>query len=499
MEKYILSIDQGTTSTRAIIFNRKSEIVSMAQTEITQYYPNPGWVEHDANEIWVSVLTVITRALLDADLKAKDILSIGITNQRETTVVWEKKTGKPVYHALVWQSRQTEDICDELSKSGYGHIIKEKTGLLIDPYFSATKIRWILDHIKNGQEKALRGELLFGTIDSFLIYKLTGGLHLTDYSNASRTLLYNIHDLSWDETLCNMLNIPRIMLPEVRDSSGDFGKTIPYHFFGESIPITGVAGDQQAALFGQACFEKGSVKNTYGTGCFMLMNTADQAVTSKHGLLTTIAWGINQKISYALEGSVFIAGSAVQWLRDGLHLINHANETERLAESLSSNEGVYIVPAFVGIGTPYWDQDAKGAIFGLTRGTDKRHLARATLEAICYQTMDVLHAMEKDANLHIKSFKTDGGAVVNKFMMQFQSDILNLEVCLPSIAETTALGAAYLSGLASGYWKDQNEIKGLWKLQQTFKPKMNEKDRHALIKGWQTAVASTIKFKLNDK
>ncbi len=497
MKKYILSIDQGTTSTRAIIFNKKSEIVSLAQTEITQYYPQPGWVEHDANEIWVSVLTVITRALLDADLKAKDIVSIGITNQRETTVVWEKKTGKPVYHALVWQSRQTEDICEKLEQSGYDSLIRKKTGLLIDPYFSATKIRWILDHIKDGQQKAEKGELLFGTIDSFLIYKLTGGLHLTDYSNASRTLLYNIHTLSWDKELCDILHIPMKMLPTVKDSSGLFGHTVPYHFFGESIPISGVAGDQQAALFGQACFEKGSVKNTYGTGCFMLMNTGHHIVTSNHGLLSTIAWGINQKITYALEGSVFVAGSAVQWLRDGLHLIKDANDTEPLAQSLSSNEGVYIVPAFVGIGTPYWDADAKGAIFGLTRGTDQRHLARAVLESICYQSMDVLHAMEKDSGLDIKSFKTDGGASVNKFMMQFQADILNLQVCLPNIAETTALGAAYLAGLAVGYWKDQEEINMQWKLDQSFHPKMSDKKRRQLIKGWQTAVDATIAFKIH--
>ncbi len=496
MEKYILSIDQGTTSTRAIIFNKKSEIVSSSQVEITQYYPKPGWVEHDANEIWVSVLTVIARALLDADLKAKDIASIGITNQRETTVVWEKKTGKPVYHALVWQSRQTEDLCEQLEKDGYDEMIRAKTGLLIDPYFSATKIRWLLDHINDGQQRAERGELLFGTIDSFLIFKLTGGKHYTDYSNASRTLLYNIHDLAWDHDLCNMLNIPMNMLPEVKNSSGDYGHTVPYHFFGESIPITGVAGDQQAALFGQACFEKGAVKNTYGTGCFMLMNTGLEIVNSTHGLLSTIAWGINNKITYALEGSVFVAGSAVQWLRDGLELIDHASETENLATSLPSNEGVYIVPAFVGIGTPYWDADAKGAIFGLTRGTDKRHLARAALEAICYQSMDVLRAMEKDAELEIKSFKTDGGASVNHFMMQFQADILNLDVCLPGIAETTALGAAYLAGLHIGYWKDQKDIQKQWKLDQSFKPKMSNKERQSLIQGWQTAVESTIKFKI---
>lgn len=496
MDKYILSIDQGTTSTRAIIFNKKSEIISLAQVEIKQHYPHPGWVEHDANDIWVSVLTVITRALLDADLKAKDIASIGITNQRETTVVWEKKTGKPVYHALVWQSRQTDEICAMLKRQGYDHIMREKTGLLIDPYFSATKIRWILDHIPHGQARAENGELLFGTIDSFLIYKLTGGRHYTDYSNASRTLLYNIHELTWDRALCDMLNIPMMMLPEVRSSSGDFGKTVSYHFFGESIPITGVAGDQQAALFGQTCFDKGSVKNTYGTGCFMLMNTGNQIVSSKHGLLSTIAWGIKGKINYALEGSVFVTGSAVQWLRDGLHVIEDAQETEALAESLVSNEGVYIVPAFVGIGTPYWDADAKGAIFGLTRGTDKKHLARAVLESICYQSMDVLRAMEKDSGLDIKSFKTDGGATINRFMMQFQADILNLDVCLSKISETTALGAAYLAGLSVGYWKDLEEIQNLWQLEHMYHPHMTEETRQTLIKGWQTAVQSTISFKL---
>ncbi len=496
MGKYILAIDQGTTSTRAIIFNHQSEIASMAQTEFTQYYPHPGWVEHDANEIWLSVLAVMAKALLDAGIEANEIASIGITNQRETTVIWEKHSGKPVYHALVWQSRQTESICQTLRKKGHEAFIRKKTGLLIDPYFSATKIRWILDHIENGQERAKKGELLFGTIDSFLIYKLTGGKHFTDYSNASRTLLYNIHELKWDEELCDLLDIPMNMLPEVKPSSSDFGYTIPYHFFGESIPINGVAGDQQAALFGQACFTKGNVKNTYGTGCFMLMNTGKQAVASKHGLLTTIAWGINHEVYYALEGSVFVSGSAVQWLRDGLHLIKHANETESLATSIPSNEGVYIVPAFVGIGTPYWDADAKGAIFGLTRGTDSRHLSRAVLESICYQSMDVLNAMEKDSGLDITSFKVDGGAVINNFLMQFQADILDLEVCRPHVLETTALGAAYLAGLAIGYWQNQDEIKKHWQLDRSFKPNMPMNERKQLIKGWQTAVESTIKFKI---
>jgi glycerol kinase len=496
MEKYIMSIDQGTTSTRAIIFNHQSKIIAMASEEIKQIYPNPGWVEHNANQIWVSVLAVMARSLLEANLKASDIHSIGITNQRETTVLWDKKTGQPIYNAICWQSRQTSYICDELNDLGYKELFKEKTGLLIDAYFSGTKIKWILDHVPNAREKAKNNELMFGTIDSWLVYKLTGKNHVTDYSNASRTLIYNIFDLKWDEELCKILDIPMNILPSVKSSSEIYGYTIPYHFFGESIPISGIAGDQQAALFGQVCFEKGMVKNTYGTGCFMLMNTGKNPIISEHGLLTTIAWGLDHQITYALEGSVFVAGSSVQWLRDGIKLIDSANETEALATKLDDNDGVYIVPAFVGLGTPYWDSDARGAIFGLTRGTKKEHITRAVLESICYQSMDVLNAMEEDTKLPIHSFKVDGGATVNNFLMQFQSDILNLEVERPLIKETTALGAAYLAGLSTHYWKSIDDIKNAWILEKTFKPIMEEKVRVKNIKGWKIAVESTRKFKM---
>jgi len=495
--KYILAIDQGTTSTRAIIFDHNSNIIAMASEPIQQIYPHPGWVEHSPNQIWVSVLAVVARVLLEANLKPQDVEAIGITNQRETTIVWDKKTGQPIYNAIVWQSRQTAPICDDLKKKGYSQLFKAKTGLLIDAYFSGTKVKWILDNVPNARDKANRGELLFGTIDTWLVYKLTGEtVHVTDYTNASRTLLYNIHKLTWDEELLNILGIPQSMLPEVKSSSEIYGYTIPHHFFGKKVPIAGIAGDQQAALFGQNCFEQGSVKNTYGTGCFMLMNTGDTPILSEHGLLTTIAWGINGKITYALEGSVFVGGSSVQWLRDGIKLIQSASDTEPLAKSLASNEGVYIVPAFVGLGTPYWDSDARGAVFGLTRGTTKEHFARAILEAICYQSMDVLRAMEEDTKLPIKSFKIDGGATVNQFMMQFQSDILNLVVEQPKILETTALGAAYLAGLATGYWKNISDIEASWQLKQAYHPHMDDQTRNHLIHGWKVAVEATQHFKL---
>lgn len=495
MEKYILAIDQGTTSTRAIVFDHESNIIAVASEEIKQIYPKPGWVEHNANQIWVSVLAVMARVLLEANIEAKQIQSIGITNQRETTVVWDKKTGQPIHNAIVWQSRQTSDICDALNEKGYAPLFRQKTGLLIDAYFSGTKIKWILDNVPNARQRAEKGELAFGTIDSWLVYKLSGKTHITDYTNASRTLIYNIYDLKWDSELCEILGIPMSMLPEVKSSSEIYAQTVPYHFFGESVPISGIAGDQQAALFGQACFEKGSVKNTYGTGCFMLMNTGEKPVVSNNGLLTTIAWGLNGKITYALEGSVFVGGSSVQWLRDGIKLIDSAAETEGLATSLETNEGVYLVPAFVGLGTPYWDSDARGAMFGLTRGTGKEHIARATLESICYQSMDVLRAMEEDTHMPIKSFKVDGGATVNTFLMQFQSDILNLNVDRPMIQETTALGAAYLSGLSTGFWKSTDEIKSSWKLQRQFTPQMSEEMRSHNIKGWKIAVSSTRQFK----
>jgi glycerol kinase len=496
MKKYILAIDQGTTSTRAIIFDHNSNIIAVASEEIKQEYPKPGWVEHNANQIWVSVLAVMARSLLEANIKANQIHAIGITNQRETTVVWDKKTGQPIYNAVVWQSRQTNEICEQLIEKGYNQLFRDKTGLLIDAYFSGTKIKWILDHVPGSRDRATKGELLFGTIDSWIVYKLSGGKHITDYTNASRTLIYNIHELKWDKELCSILDIPMKMLPDVRSSSEVYAHTVQHHFFGQKIPISGMAGDQQAALFGQTCFDKGMVKNTYGTGCFMLMNTGETPVQSDHGLLTTIAWGIQGKITYALEGSVFVAGSSVQWLRDGINLIHTASETENLATALPDNDGVYIVPAFVGLGTPYWDADAKGAIFGLTRGTTKEHLTRAILESICYQSMDVLRAMEEDTKLPIQSFKVDGGAAVNNFLMQFQADILNLEVERPIIQETTALGAAYLAGLSTDYWKSFDEIKSSWKLEKLYKPHMEASLRKKYIQGWQTAVSATRHFKV---
>lgn len=494
MKKYIMAIDQGTTSTRAVIFDKNSNIVATAFEEIQQIFPNSGWVEHNANQIWISVLATMARALLNGGLKADQIHSIGITNQRETTVIWDKKTSQPIYNAIVWQSRQTTDICDNLINEGYNDVFKSKTGLLIDAYFSGTKIKWILDNVPEARTKAENGELMFGTIDTWLVYKLTGHVHVTDYTNASRTLLYNIHDLKWDVELCEILSVPMSILPLVKSSSEIYGYTLDYHFFGQKVPISGIAGDQQAALFGQACFEKGMVKNTYGTGCFMLMNIGDKPLISKHGLLTTIAWGIGDEIVYALEGSVFVAGSAVQWLRDGIGLISSASETEKLASSLSTNNGVYIVPAFVGLGTPYWDSNAKGAIFGLTRGTKKEHLARAVLESICYQSLDVLSAMEADSNIKIKSLRVDGGATANNFIMQFQSDLLGIPVERPIIKETTALGSAYLSGLATGYWESLAEIKTSRKIEKLFYPEIDQSTKKSYIKKWRAAVKATRLF-----
>jgi glycerol kinase len=496
MKKYVLAIDQGTTSTRAMIFDKKSKIISMSNKEIKQHYPKPGWVEQDANEIWLSVISTITQALVLKNILPNQIESIGITNQRETTVVWDKTSGEPIYNAVVWQSRQSQDICDDLEAKGYGDLIRDKTGLLIDPYFSGTKIKWILDHVKGAKEKAKNGELAFGTIDSWLIYKLTGKEHKTDYSNASRTLLFNIHDLKWDDELLNILDIPKSMLPVVCDSSGYFGETSPRSFYGEKIKITGVAGDQQASLFGQLCCKEGMVNSTYGTGCFVLMNTGEKVVKSKNGMLSTIAWKIKDKVIYALEGSVFVGGSSVQWLRDGLKIIKSACETETLAQSIKSSEGVYVVPAFVGLGTPYWDSDAKGAIFGLTRGTDERQIARATLESICYQVADVLKAMVADSNQPIKLIKATGGATINNYLMQFQSDIMDVKVERPEIMETTALGAAYLSGIESGFWKNIEEINQHKNDDFAYVPKMSSSKRKQLIKGWQLAVESTRHFKL---
>lgn len=500
MGNYILSIDQGTTSSRAILFNEEGEIVGVAQREFKQHFPKSGWVEHDANEIWSSVLSVMASVLTENNVSANEVKGIGITNQRETTVVWDKETGRPIYNAIVWQSRQTQSICDALKQEGHEQTFRDKTGLLLDPYFSGTKVKWILDKVDGAREKAAKGEILFGTIDTWLVWKLSGGrAHVTDYSNASRTLMYNIHELKWDDELLELLDVPKAMLPEVKPSSEVYCETIDYHFFGQNVPIAGIAGDQQAALFGQACFERGDVKNTYGTGGFMLMNTGEEAVKSGNGLLTTIAYGIHGKVNYALEGSIFVSGSAIQWLRDGLRMINSAPQSEDYAIRVDSTEGVYVVPAFVGLGTPYWDSDARGAIFGLTRGTEKEHFIRATLESLCYQTRDVIEAMGQDSGIEVNSLRVDGGAVKNNFLMQFQSDLLNIEVERPEINETTALGAAYLAGIATGFWKDKSEIQRRWKLEKSFEPEMDQKESNRLYKGWKKAVEATQVFKLDEE
>lgn len=496
MEKYIMALDQGTTSSRAILFNKQGEIVHVSQKEFTQIFPKPGWVEHDPNEIWSSILACIAGVLSEKDIKPEQVAGIGITNQRETTVVWDKETGKPVYNAIVWQSRQTADICDELKEKGYTDFVREKTGLEIDAYFSGTKVKWILDNVEGAREKAEQGKLLFGTIDTWLVWKLSGGkAHVTDYSNASRTMMFNIHTLEWDQELLDLLTVPKSMLPEVRPSSEIYAKTDPVHFFGQEVPIAGIAGDQQAALFGQACYSEGMAKNTYGTGCFMLMNTGEKAVASKHGLVTTIAWGIDGKVEYALEGSIFVTGSAIQWLRDGLRMIKSAPESEDYATKVDSTDGVYLVPAFVGLGAPYWDQDARGTVVGITRGTTKEHFIRATLESIAYQTKDVLTAMEADSGIKLKSLRVDGGAVKNNFLMQFQSDILNVPVERPKVIETTALGAAYLAGLAVGYWNSKDEIAKQWEIDRKFEPDMDEETRNKLYEGWKKAVATARTFK----
>ncbi|EEQ79840.1 glycerol kinase GlpK [Staphylococcus warneri] len=499
MEKYILSIDQGTTSSRAILFNKDGEIKGVAQREFKQHFPQSGWVEHDANEIWTSVLSVMAEVMNEHNIRAEQIEGIGITNQRETTVVWDKNTGRPIYHAIVWQSRQTQSICQELKDQGHEALFRDKTGLLLDPYFAGTKVKWILDNVEGAREKADNGDLLFGTIDSWLVWKLSGKeAHITDYTNASRTLMFNIHDLKWDKELLDILEVPESMLPEVKPSSEVYAHTVDYHFFGQNVPIAGIAGDQQAALFGQACFDKGDVKNTYGTGGFMLMNTGEEAVKSDSGLLTTIAYGIDGKVNYALEGSIFVSGSAIQWLRDGLRMINSAPQTENYATRVDSTEGVYVVPAFVGLGTPYWDSEARGAIFGLTRGTEKEHFIRATLESLCYQTRDVMEAMSKDSGIEVQNLRVDGGAVKNNFIMQFQADIVNTPVERPEIQETTALGAAYLAGLAVGFWESKDDIANRWKLEEEFEPKMEDEQRTKLYKGWKKAVEATQVFKLED-
>ncbi|AZK48343.1 glycerol kinase GlpK [Paenibacillus lentus] len=496
MNEYILALDQGTTSTRAILFNKQGEIVHSAQREFPQYFPRPGWVEHNPNEIWGSVLAVIASCLSESGVKPGQVAGIGITNQRETALIWEKESGNHIYNAVVWQSRQTADICEELKAAGYDSIFQQKTGLLIDPYFSGTKVKWILDHVEGARDRAEKGELLFGTIDSWLIWKLTGGkVHVTDYSNASRTLMYNIHQLCWDDELLDLLDVPKAILPEVRASSEVYGYTASYHFFGHEVPIAGAAGDQQAALFGQNCFEQGMVKTTYGTGCFMLMNTGAKPVSSEHGLITSIAWGLHGKIEYALEGSIFVSGSAIQWLRDGLRMFREAKDSERYAERVDSTAGVYVVPAFVGLGSPYWDSEVRGAIFGLTRGTSKEHFIRATLESLAYQTKDILVAMEKDCGYEVNTMRVDGGAVSNTFLMAFQSDILNVPVERPAVRETTALGAAYLAGLAVGYWGDLDEIRRIWTVERRFMPTMAEPDRELLYNGWKKAVYAAMSFK----
>lgn len=495
-KKYIMALDQGTTSSRAILFDEDGKIFHTSQQEFKQYFPKSGWVEHDPEQIWSSILSCIAGVLSEKNVSASQIEGIGITNQRETTVVWDKNTGKPVYNAIVWQSRQTAEICQELRDAGHADLFRDKTGLLIDAYFSGTKVKWILDNVEGAREKAEAGDLLFGTIDTWIIWKLTNGdVHVTDYSNASRTLMYNIYDLTWDDELLEILTVPKSMLPEVKPSSEVYGHTASKHFFGHEVPIAGIAVDQQAALFGQACFEQGMVKNTYGTGCFMLMNTGEKAVRSEHGLLTTLAWGIDGKVTYALEGSIFVAGSAIQWLRDGLRMFRDSAESEQYAKRVDSTDGVYMVPAFVGLGTPYWDSDVRGAFFGLTRGTTKEHFIRATLESLAYQTHDVLDAMEEDSGIPLERLRVDGGAVKNDFLMQFQSDLLNVPVERPEINETTALGAAYLAGLAVGFWESQEKIAEYWKLDKDFEPKMEKKEASKLIEGWHKAVKAAQAFK----
>lgn len=494
--KYIMSIDQGTTSTRAVIYDQNAKVVSVAQKEFTQYFPKPGWVEHDANEIWIKTLGVMAEALITNQIAATDIATIGITNQRETTVVWNKHTGQPVYNALVWQSRQSQYVCEELIEAGHEDIFKDKTGLKIDPYFSGTKIKWVLDNVEGARESAGNGDLLFGTIDTWLIWKLTDGKsHVTDYTNAARTLLYNIFDLEWDQELLDILDIPKSMLADVRASSSNFGTTVPAHFFGNEVPINGVAGDQHAALFGQLCFEPGMVKNTYGTGCFMLMNTGEKPIRSNNGLLTTIAWGLDGKVNYALEGSVFVGGSAIQWLRDGLELIENAPESEDCALNANADSGVYVVPAFVGLGTPYWDADVRGAVFGLTRGTTKNDLIKATLESICYQSRDVIDVMIEESNTKIPVLRVDGGATLNNFMMQFQSEIMDVVVERPENIETTALGAAFLAGLGAGIWKDKAELVDIWKKEAEFNPSIEDSKREELYTGWKKAIKAAQVFK----
>ena len=487
-QKYVMALDAGTTSNRAIIFDVDSKIVGVAQKEFTQHFPQPGWVEHDAEEIWSSMHEVMREALEQSGLVASDIAAIGITNQRETAVIWDRATGRPIYNAIVWQSRQTADICEDLKRQGLVDAFKEKTGLVIDAYFSGTKVKWILDHVEGARARAEKGELAFGTIDTWLLWKLTGGKeHKTDYSNASRTLMFNIKTLEWDEALLKHLTVPKSLLPEVRPSSEVYGHTIP-SVIGASVPVAGMAGDQQSALFGQNCFSPGEAKNTYGTGCFLLMNTGEDLCMSKNGLVTTIAWGLDGKVEYALEGSIFVGGSAIQWLRDGLRLVDSAPDSEWVAKKVKDAGGVYMVPAFVGLGAPYWDMNARGMIIGLTRGTTKAHIVRATLDSLAYQTRDVLGAMEADSGNRLAALKVDGGAVANNLLMQFQADLLGVPVDRPQITETTALGAAYLAGLATGVWASKEELKKSWQLDTRFAPSLDQQEADNLYKGWKRAV-----------
>lgn len=488
MGKYIMALDAGTTSNRCILFNKKGEMCSVAQKEFNQYFPKPGWVEHDANEIWSTQLGVAVEAMQKIGASAKDIAAIGITNQRETTIVWDKETGEPVYHAIVWQCRRTSEYCDSLKAKGLTDTFRKKTGLVIDAYFSGTKLKWILDQVEGVRERAERGELLFGTVETWLIWKLTKGkAHVTDYSNASRTMLFNINTLEWDKEILEELNIPACMLPEVKPSSCVYGMT-DSSFFGGEIPVGGAAGDQQAALFGQTCFQAGEAKNTYGTGCFMLMNTGEKPVFSKNGLVTTIAWGIDGKVNYALEGSIFVAGAAIQWLRDEMRLIDSAADSEYMAKKVEDTNGCYVVPAFTGLGAPHWDQYARGTIVGLTRGVNKYHIIRATLESLAYQTNDVLQAMRADSGIELNSLKVDGGASANNFLMQIQADIINAPVKRPFCVETTAMGAAYLAGLAVGYWADKEEVRKNWAIDRIFEPEISREEREERIKGWKRAV-----------
>lgn len=492
---YILSFDQGTTSSRGVIFNKLGKVVAMAQKEFPQIYPKAGWVEHDPMAIWGTQSGVAREVLETAGIRPSEIAGIGITNQRETTVVWNKHTGKPIYNAIVWQCRRTAEICKSLEM--HEEMIKDKTGLILDAYFSATKIKWLLDHVEGARASAEKGDLLFGTVDTWLIWNLTRGkYHITDYSNASRTMLFNIHTLKWDEDLLELLDIPKAMLPEVKNSSEIYGYTDPQTFGGALIPIAGIAGDQQAALFGQGCFKSGDIKNTYGTGCFLLMNTGDTPKKSKHGLLTTIAWGLNNEVTYALEGSIFIGGASVQWLRDEMGLINEAEDSEYFAQKVEDTNGVYVVPAFAGLGAPYWDMYARGAIIGLTRGANKNHIIRGTLEAIAYQSRDVIDAMREDSGLNLQTLKVDGGAVKNNFIMQFQSDILGCQVLRPEVTETTALGAAYLAGLAVEFWSSKDEIINHMKTERIFKPELSEATKEYKYKGWKKAVKSVMQTEL---